>query len=172
LNYTLKLSKENYIKDYRNYLAYSRKKHWYFPIGILILSTVLFIISFFFDLNFDIRGVAFALTIFGATFLCFELIHRFKALKSINGSSQVFKFDTENLIIESTQIKISYGKVKYESIFFSQIQKCLMLSDAIFLILKKNEEWPYRINKSEISKEGFSELINNLNRRNIVVENK
>ncbi|WP_128755374.1 hypothetical protein [Aquimarina sediminis] len=159
MNYTINYSEINYKKDYKNYLFHSRRKQWYPIFGCLLLSGLIFLTSFFPIIEFDIKGIAFASAILGVILLFFELLYTYSALKSINQSSQKFKSGSENLIIEATQIKLSYGKTNYESIFYSQIKRCLILKNVMFIVLKSEKDWPVRINKSEIGEEGFSELI-------------
>ncbi len=125
MNYIINYSEGNYKKDYKSYLFFNRRKQWYQIFGFLILSGIIFLVSFFPIIEFDIKGIALAIVIFGIVLLIFELIYTYSALKSINQSAKKFKNGSENLIIDSTQMKISYGKTNYESVFYSQIKKVL-----------------------------------------------
>ncbi len=172
MNYRINYSEGNFKKDYKNYLFFSRRKQWYPIFGSLILSGIIFLVSFFPVIEFDIKGISFAFAVLGTVLLIFELVYTFFALKTIYQTAKKFKGGSENLILASTQIKLSSGQINYESIFYSQIKKCLVLRNVMFIIFKSEKNWPIRINKSEISEEGFSELLKLFKSKGIVLEQK
>ncbi len=172
MNFSVNNNKNNYIKDYKNYLFYIKKKKLYLPLIILVISGVLFLADLLINSEFDFVGIAIYPCFLGLFFLLLEIISTLKALKSINDSANIFKFGVENLIIEPTQLKISSGQVRYETFFLSQITKCLILNNAMFLVFKSKNEWPIRINRLEIGEENFIKLVKFLERRQIKVEYK
>lgn len=172
LNYTIHHSKENYKKDYKSYLFFSRRKKWYTIYTVFVLAGVIFLASYLIEMDFDIRGIALAFAILGSVLLIFELIFTFSALKAIRKSAAEFNSGAQNLILESTFLKLSYDKIRYETVFYSQIKKCLILKDVLFIIYKSDKEWPLRINKSEMCKQGFSEILKFFQSKNITIVQK
>ena len=66
-----------------------------------------------------------------------------------------------NLILESTFIELNqYGRKRV--IFISQLTKCVVISDIIFFIEKKDKYLPIKINKSEMKEGSFQKLTGTL----------
>ena len=170
MTYIIKYIEGNYRKDYRSYLFFSHRKQWILIIGLLIVSSLIYIISFFPLFNFNIKWIAFSVFILGFVQFTFELINTYFAIKYINETANKFKSCLENLFIESTSIKLSYGKIHYITVFYSQIKKCLILKNVMFIIYKSKKDWPLRINKSEISEAGFSKLTEIFKSKNILIQ--
>ena len=168
--YIIQYSKENYKKDYSKYFLYSRRKYWYQIIGLLILFTLIYFLSLSELFDFNLESVLYPLGGLIIGFLLFEALSIILGMKSINKTAKRFLGGSENLIIESTSLKLTFNKIKSESIFYSQIKECLILKGTLFIIFKNKKEWPARINKSEISERGYLSLIEKLKSKNITIK--
>ena len=172
MNYKINYRKDDYKKDYKNYIVYDLKKGLFKFSPFLALSVVLFLLSGLNLIEFDLNIIAVTISIFIGIMFFFELLNAYLRLKSLNKSVKTFKSGSENLVIESTQMKLYYGKIHYKPVFFSQIKKCLILDNVLFLVPKSEKDWPTRINKSEISETGFSYLIKLFENKGITITQK
>lgn len=161
MNFTINITKENYIEDYMLYYNKKLKKDILKSSLFLVLSITVFLFTKQMLEIIWLESLSFGLII------CFLFITGIRINDLLNIETRLkiqaakFIFRKNNIIIEPTQIKIEENGLK-RVIFLSQLKRCIILKDVIFLIEIKDKFLPYKINRNEMSDGAFEQFVKNL----------
>ncbi|MDH7444961.1 hypothetical protein [Aquimarina sp. 2201CG14-23] len=105
--------------------------------------------------------MGFGLIILISSFVFFKILDILVITKSLNKSLSKITLGKMNLILEPTSLEFNQNGRK-RIVFKSQIAKCILKSDIIFLVEKNQKNLPMKINKNEMTEGSFEKLIDEL----------
>ncbi|RZS93987.1 hypothetical protein EV197_2569 [Aquimarina brevivitae] len=166
--YNVRYSRENYIKDNRNYLKYFRKKPLFNTLMIFVLVVIMYQCVSLFYKNEVVLTILFSIGFTSFFFFLIEIYIIIINLYKINKSAKSIVERVENIVFEPTVINFSDGVHSFP-VFKSQIKECLIIKDTLFIVMKKKKTWPARINKSEVGEREFELILNEFRNNKIKV---
>lgn len=167
--HVVKYKKENYFDDFWRWVISKKTKKWIY-ILLLGLSGYIAIesINYF---NFSKYAAILGYGMIGG-FIGMALSEVFSltsAYRTIKNRESKFKTSDGLMILKSSSIELTIGNTR-EVIFLSQIKKLKKIKNTIYFEFERDNNFPFRINLFELSKNAKQDLEIFIKKNNFKIE--
>jgi hypothetical protein len=158
LIFNLNDTDKDYYSDFLKFVKYKIKRESIVYILFLVIGITFLIIpnnELFFGVSSKLLSKPFFIMFsLGLLITLYNIIIQ---LKSIKKSSDNYHHSNGIIALTTREITFEFKNDK-TVIYLTEVKRIIIINEIIFIVLV-NQQWPFRVNKSEIGTFGFNELV-------------